>query len=465
MKQTRDTIIKLLSNLGSRAEVEQYLKSYSSLDSQKFAIIKVGGGILSDDLDSLASSLSFLHQVGLFPIVVHGAGPQLNKELEERHIPTRRVNGLRVTDAETLEVARRVFQAENLRLVEALEALGTRARPITSGVFEARLLDAQTYGYVGEIARVHLEPVRSAIRSGALPILTCLGETPAGQIVNINADVAARELAIEGTPYKIVFLTPTGGLLDHLGRLIPSINLAEDYEHLMSQEWVHSGMRLKLQEIKQLLDELPLDSSVSMTSPDQLARELFTHRGSGTLVRRGEAVHVYDSIERCDQDKLRELIEACFGRKLAQDYFTSKPFTRVYVTDSFRATAILTTENGIPYLDKFGVTEKAQGEGIGRSIWMKMRRDYPKLFWRSRRSNPINSWYFQQAEGTYSHGEWTVFWYGFSDDFDSMRACVQRALAMPPTLTDHHVVQRVDSSPPPQAHGDHLTPQAQGEPS
>lgn len=446
MTNTRDTIIKLLNNLGSRAEVEQYLKVYSGLDSQRFAVIKVGGGILHDDLDSLVSSLSFLRQVGLFPIVVHGAGPQLDRELDARQIKTNKIDGLRVTDAETLDVARRVFLSENLRLVEALEDLGVRARPITTGVFEAKLLDFDRYGYVGEITKVHLDPVRSAIRSGALPILTSLGETPTGQIVNINADVATRELAIEGEPYKIIFLTSTGGLLDNDGRLIPSINLAEDYEPLMAQDWVHSGMRLKLQEIKHLLEALPLDSSVSMTTPDQLARELFTHRGSGTLIRRGEVVHVHDSIEACDQAKLRELIEACFGRKLTQNYFQSKPFTRIYVTDSFRATAIITMENGVPYLDKFGVTEKAQGEGMGRSIWLKMRHDYPTLFWRSRRINPINSWYFQQAEGSYSHGDWTVFWYGFGDDFDRIRGCVQHALSMPPTLTDHNIVNEAQAA-------------------
>lgn len=441
MTNTRDTIIKLLNNLGSRAEVEQYLKVYSGLDSQRFAVIKVGGGILHDDLDSLVSSLSFLRQVGLFPIVVHGAGPQLDRELEARQITTNKIDGLRVTDAETLEVARRVFLSENLRLVEALEALDIRARPITSGVFEAKLLDFDKYGYVGEITKVHLDPVRSAIRSGALPILTSLGETPSGQIVNINADVATRELALEGTPYKIIFLTSTGGLLDNDKRLIPSINLAEDFEPLMAQDWVHSGMRLKLQEIKQLLEGLPLDSSVSMTTPDQLARELFTHRGSGTLIRRGEVVYVHDSIEDCDQERLRGLIEACFGRRLTPTYFQSKPFTRIYVTDSFRATAIITMENGVPYLDKFGVTEKAQGEGIGRSIWLRMRSDYPRLFWRSRRINPINNWYFQQSEGSYSHGDWTVFWYGFGDDFVQIRDCIAHALAMPATLTDHQIAQ------------------------
>lgn len=433
MEQTRDTIVKLLRNLGSRSEVEQYLKEYSEVDSRKFAVVKVGGGILRDDLESLATSLSFLHQVGLYPIVVHGAGPQLNDALSERGVTSTRVDGMRVTDAETLEVARRTFTAVNLELVEALEALGTRARPITSGVFEAELLDEDTYGYVGQVTRVNLDLLRSAIRARALPIIAPLGETASGQIVNLNADVAARELAIEGEPYKVMFLTPTGGILDGDGQLIPSINLVEDYDLLMSQSWVHSGMRVKLQEIKGLLEGLPASSSVSITTPDHMARELFTHRGSGTLVRRGERVMVHDDISEIDQERTRALLEACFGKKLVPDYFERKAFFKVYVTESYRAIAILTEENGVPYLDKFGVTTRAQGEGLGRSLWMRMHQENPTLFWRSRRANPINSWYFQQSGGSFSGGPWTVFWYGL-EDFEQMKGCVERALAMPATF-------------------------------
>ena len=76
----------MLYNIGSRKEVEQYLQHFSSVESHQFAIIKVGGAVLTDDLDTLASSLTFLHRVGLYPIVVHGAGPQLNELLDKAGI-------------------------------------------------------------------------------------------------------------------------------------------------------------------------------------------------------------------------------------------------------------------------------------------------------------------------------------------------------------------------------------------
>jgi bifunctional N-acetylglutamate synthase/kinase len=441
MGSTQDVIVRLLRNLGSRKEVEQYLKQYAAVDQQKFAVIKVGGAILDEDLEALATSLVFLNQVGLYPIVIHGAGPQLDRALAQAGIPTERVNGLRVTTPRILEVARRVFLRENLRLVEALEEMGTRTRPITAGVFEASLLDEERLGLVGKIERVHVDAVRSSLRAGHLPILACLGETPGGQIVNINADVAARELALATQPFKMIFLTSTGGLLDEHGRIISAINLEEDFAGLMAQPSLNGGMRLKLQEIKLLLDGLPPTSSVSITSPDHLAKELFTHTGSGTLVRRGERILRHDTLDGIDRGRLRDLLEACFQRKLDEHYFDKKPFYRIYLSDSYRATAILTLDPGgraplTPYLDKFAVTSEAQGVGIGGSLWTRMKNENPKLFWRARNGNEINPWYFQQAEGSYRNENWTVFWYGLSS-FDDIRACIDHALSLPTTLRQH----------------------------
>ena len=433
---TKEIIVRLLRNLGSRKEVEQYVKQYSTVETQKFALIKVGGSILARDLEGLASSLTFLHSVGLYPIVIHGAGPQLNEALAEAGIPTEKVDGLRVTTPQVLEVARKVFARENLRVVEALEQMGTRARPISASVFEAELLDPERLGFVGQIKTVNLDGIQSSIRAGHLPVLTCLGVTPGGQIVNINADAAARELALAIQPFKMIFLTETGGLLDEHGRVISAVNLAEDYGHLMEQPWLHSGMRLKMQEIKTILDALPPSSSISITSPDHLAKELFTHTGSGTLVRRGDKVRAYDSFEGLDVPRLRDLLEACFQRKLDEDYFAKKAIHRIYLADSYAATAIITRGTEIPYLDKFAVTAQAQGAGVGGSIWSRMKAETPKLFWRSRVENEINPWYFQQSQGSYKDARWTVFWYGL-DGFDEIKQCIDHALSLPATLREH----------------------------
>jgi len=435
MTDLRTTIVRLLSNMASAKEIQQYLKRFSQLDAARFAVVKVGGAVLRDELDALVSSLSFLQQVGLTPIVVHGAGPQLDAQMQAAGIDKRTVDNLRVTDAAVLGVVRRVMRQENLRLVEALQAEGVRATSIQSGVFECAFLDPERYGLVGKVVRLDLDGIHAAIKVGSIPVIASLGETADGQIVNVNADWAANELIKALQPYKIVFLTGTGGLLDGDGEVIDSINLSTEYEALVQQPWLHSGMKVKLEQIHDLLAALPPSSSVSITRPDELAKELFTHRGSGTLVRRGEAIRVFTSWKKLDLDKLRTLVESGFGRKLHADYFKdTKPY-RVYVSEHYRAALILTKENGIPHLDKFAVAEDAQGEGLGRAAWQVMRAQNPRLFWRSRADNPVNEFYFEQADGCLKGGKWWVFWYGLPG-FDQIRYAVEHCRVRPATLKE-----------------------------
>ncbi len=435
MQGTQDIIVKLLTNIGSRKEVEQYLRHYSSGDSQKLAVVKVSGTILEGSLESLASSLSFLHRVGLHPIVVHGAGVQLTRAVHEAGLTTERIDGERVTTPEVLEISRRVFQRENLLLADALEAYGTRARPIMSGVFQARRIADTRLGFVGEVTGVNTDAIRSSVAMGHLPILAPFGETPDGQILDIKPDLATRELALAVQSHKIIFLTEAGGLMDGDGGIISAVNLDEDYDDLMQKSWVRSGMRLKLEQISALLRKLPRSSSVSITSPDYLAKELFTHGGAGTLVRVGERIDCYESFDAIDQPRLRALLELCFGRELDPHYFTVKKPYRIYLADSYRATAVFTREKPMPYLDKFAVTTEAQGEGIGGSIWKRIRKDIPQFFWRSRATNPVNDWYANKADGSYKTDTWTVYWCG-TGRFPEIQSCIERALAMPPTMRD-----------------------------
>src|SRR5690606_4789571 len=369
---TRQTIVRLLSSMGSAKEISQYLKRFSQVDARRFAVVKVGGAVLRDDLEALTSSLAFLQQVGLTPIVVHGAGPQLDEAMREAGIEKRSVDNLRYTDAAGLAIVRRVMRQQNLRLVEALQVEGVRATSIQSGVFECEFLDRARYGLVGQVVRVDTDGIGAAIKAGSIPVITSLGETRDGQIVNVNADWAANELIKSLQPSKIVFLTGSGGLLGPDGKVIDSINLSTEYEELLAQPWLHSGMRLKIEQVHNLLMVLPPSSSVSITKPDQLARELFTHKGSGTLVRRGERVLQAATWDALDLPRLRMLVESAFGRALQPDYFERTPLLRAYVSENYRTAVILTEVDGVPYLDKFAVLDDAQGEGLGRAVWQVM---------------------------------------------------------------------------------------------
>ncbi|MDI3261677.1 MAG: acetylglutamate kinase [Fulvimonas sp.] len=421
--------------MGSAKEIQQYLKRFSQLDAKRFAVVKVGGAVLRDDLNDLTSSLTFLQQVGLTPIVLHGAGPQLDEELAAAGIEKQTVDGLRVTSPKALGIVRRVFQQQNLKLVEALQSMDTRATAVPIGVFMASYIDRERLGMVGKVTRINLEPIEVSLRAGSIPVIASLGETDDGQILNINADFAANELVCVLKPYKIIFLTGTGGLLDGEGRLIDSINLSTEYEHLMAQPWLTGGMRLKIEQIADLLEKLPLTSSVSITRPAELAKELFTHKGSGTLVRRGEKVLRFTAWEGVDRDRLRVLIESSFGRALVPDYFERTVPWRVYVSENYRAAMILTMEEGgLPYLDKFAVLDEAQGEGLGRAVWQVMREETPRLFWRSRHNNQVNIFYYAESDGCFKQEKWKVFWYGLDGDFATIARCVAHCAQRPATL-------------------------------
>jgi len=431
MGEIRSVVNQVLSQLAASREARYYLKQYSSDAELQFAVIKIGGAVLEERLEPLAAALAFLRNLGLMPIILHGAGPQLDLALQQAAIETVKRDGLRVTTPEVMEVARPVIYRANRQLVSALEDQGVRAQGIQHGVFVCDYLDRETYGLVGDIRRVDLEAIRDVVQRGILPVVACLGESSTGQVMNINADIAARELIWEVKPHKIIFLTGTGGLLDESGRIISAISLRTDYEYLLQQDWVHSGMRLKLEQINQLLSGLPDSASVSITSVENLARELFTHRGAGTLIRIGEEILEYDRFSPDLIGKATALLQQSFGRTLKPGYFDDLPLECVLGSKSNGAMAIvLRGVDGIPYLDKFAVTPEAQGAGLGAAVWQALIHRCPRLYWRSRTDNPITPWYFDQANASFTEDKWVAFSVGI-DDFEELRRCKEDCLARP----------------------------------
>lgn len=387
-------------------------------------MIKVGGAILTNELEDLALSLTFLHRVGLYPIVLHGAGPQLNEILEREGVVPDYSDGIRITDAATLRVARRVFLEENQKLVEKLEALGSRARPIPLGVFQASFLDKERYGLVGKIESVDKEPIESAIRAGCLPILTSLALSEDGQILNVNADVAASELSKVLEPLKIVYLNEKGGLYHGTtGELIESINLDEEYDDLMKQEWVKYGTKLKLREMKELLDHLPRSSSVAIISVDQLQKELFTDSGAGTLIRRGYKLFRSSSIEEVGPERLRRMLkehdqDVRENRKSVSQIFSEvsrHPYT-IYGDEGLECVAIVSHPPGeVPVLTRLVMSRQAVMNDILDNLWTLIRKDFKRLVWTSRPDDDNRAWHFEHADGSFTRSRRSLFYYGIQD--------------------------------------------------
>lgn len=423
----REIVMNLLHNLGGRAEVDRYLREFTG--SGRYAVIKVGGGLIEDDLEELASAIVFMHHVGLTPVVVHGAGPQLTKALEQSEIESRFVDGLRVTTPEVLGAAQRVFQSVGAELSDAIDARGVRARPLSLGVFTADQTANAALGHVGEVVRIDAGSIRRACELGQVPVVAPIGTSAHGQLLNINADTATRALAIELNATKIIYLTPTGGILNPDGRVIPAVNCTEDLEPMLESGLINGGMARKLIEIRDLLDALDEHASVSITSPAKIARELFTHRGSGTLVRRGRPIKIQVGVDGLDTDRIVELLEQSFGRILDPGYIESLAEATIYLAGDYAAIAILKEHRPGWYLDKLGLSERAQGIGLGASLWNRVRRDHPSLYWRSRSTNEANKWYLSRADGMQRAGEWVVFWYGI-DSREQIESCIRDALSL-----------------------------------
>lgn len=432
---TRETIVQLLSNMQDGKEIRSYLNRFASGDRARFAVIKIGGAILAEQIEETASALAFLHTVGLTPIVLHGGGPQLDAALKEAGVDTPKIDGLRVTTPEVLDIARDVFTGQNIKLVEAVRAQGVEADSVIAGVIEADYLDREKFGLVGEPTNVRLGMLTSIVQSGAIPILTCLGIAPGGQLLNINGDSATRALVGALQPMKIIFLSSVGGLLNKDGAPIHSINLASDYDRLMEAAWVDGGMRLKLQEIKRLLDAAPLSSSVSITTPGGLFKELFTHGGSGTMVRMGEGINHFTAKDHLDRARTEGLVEDAFGRKLKSDWFDSLALHDIYMSESYRAGAILTRLGDVTYLDKFAVAQAARGEGISRTVWRRFAKNNPVFYWRSQTANGFNAFYHDQADGSVKAGPWTIFWIG-ETDFEKIAAATAKIAALPASFEE-----------------------------
>ncbi|PHS23373.1 MAG: acetylglutamate kinase [Robiginitomaculum sp.] len=434
-KQTRQVIRQLLSGMSEGREVRAYLQKFSEMDRARFAVIKVGGAILRDEMAALAGALAFLQKLGLAPIVVHGGGPQIDAALAAKGIETARHEGLRITgDAAMHEIAS-TLRGLTLDVLGAIRAKGGHATAIGAGAVLADLVDEENLGRVGAPKELDLSSIHEAADEGSIPVLTCVGETADGRLANINADALVASLTKALRPQKIIFLTGTGAILDGEGEPISFIHLANDYDRLMGQDWLNGGMRLKLAQIKDLLSDLPLGASVAITRPGALVKELFTHGGSGTLVRRGEQILTLTDKAKLDQGRLGTLIEAAFGRTLSPSYWDDLPLERAIVSAQMRAAAILIPLPGALYLDKFAVDEDARGEGLGAAVWAELVEAAPVLFWRSHPDNSFNAFYHANAQGSAHQGDWRVFWRG-TNDWKKIGQYVETIAAIPPSFTD-----------------------------
>ena len=161
-------------DLPAKREIKKYLQRFES-DDFRFAVIKVGGAIVTDDLENLTDSISFLHEVGLCPIIIHGCGPKLTSALNEKNIEFEFIDGIRVTNEDVLDEAIKAFKDTNNLIVNALNKKNVQAIGYADGYFDCELLDKK-YGYVGEIKGLNIQEIKNSINNNK--ISNCIIRSP-----------------------------------------------------------------------------------------------------------------------------------------------------------------------------------------------------------------------------------------------------------------------------------------------
>jgi acetylglutamate kinase len=280
------------------AEALPYMRRYAG----RTLVVKYGGHAMEDGAigDSFARDVVLLKQVGINPIVVHGGGPQIAQMLQRLGIASSIVDGLRVTDQETMEVVEMVLAGTiNKQLVSAINAEGGCAIGLTGkdgGLIEARKLVRSRVeagvrteidlGFVGEPQRIAATVLDTFKQSDIIPVIAPIGVGTQGETYNINADMVAGAVAAAVEATRLLLLTDVAGVLDADKKLIPELTAATA-RRLIAEGVINGGMIPKIETCLQAV-EAGVEAAVVVDGrvPHAILLELFTE-GAGTLIRAG----------------------------------------------------------------------------------------------------------------------------------------------------------------------------------
>ncbi|MEG3591714.1 MAG: acetylglutamate kinase [Pseudomonadota bacterium] len=274
--------------IGVLTEALPYIQKFSG----KTVVIKYGGNAMVDDTlkNSFARDVALMKQVGINPVVVHGGGPQIGSELEKMGKKSKFVDGMRVTDTETMVVVENVLCNKiNKDIVTLINNHGGNAIGLSGKdddlISVKKMVHNTDLGYVGEVSTMNPDIVRQLSNENRIPVIAPVGLGPGGESYNINADTVAGKLSIVLVAEKIMLLTNQVGLLDKDEKLITNTTPSE-IEALINDGIIHSGM---LPKIKCVLDAILSGVNMAHIIDGRLEHavllELFTKDGIGTLIK------------------------------------------------------------------------------------------------------------------------------------------------------------------------------------
>jgi len=281
-----EELINILPKDGPTAEeVKKYLEKYND----EFIIIKCGGSVLVDPklFEIFIEDVVILKKLGFNPIIVHGGGKRISSKLYEVNIKSNFINGLRITDKDTINIVEDVLIEFNKEIVEALNELACKAKRITSRENNIITVEQEDkdLGFVGTPTEINKECLIETIKENEVPVVAPLGLDKDNQTFNINADTAAGSIAIELKARRLMIISDVEGVLDNEKKLIPEINSKRANE-LIDLEVISGGM---IPKIKNCLDVASNGVKavviIDGRKNHSLLFELLSDKGSGTLIR------------------------------------------------------------------------------------------------------------------------------------------------------------------------------------
>ena len=268
-----------------------YIKNYSG----KIVVVKYGGNAMVSEAlkQQVMEDIALLWLIGVKVVLVHGGGPEINDLMSRLGKKAEFVNGLRVTDRETVDIVQMVLAGKvNKTLVNLLEMKGGNAVGLSG--MDGRLIQCsmkdERLGYVGKIEKIHIEPVTDLLEKGYIPVISTVGCDKQGNTYNINGDTAAAHIAGALNAERLIMMTDIAGLLkdkDDPSTLIPAVTVSE-VRKLQAQGVISGGM---IPKVECCIDAIGagvkhvviMDGRV----PHSILMELLTDEGAGTMVMGG----------------------------------------------------------------------------------------------------------------------------------------------------------------------------------
>ncbi|MDP3742578.1 MAG: bifunctional glutamate N-acetyltransferase/amino-acid acetyltransferase ArgJ [Candidatus Micrarchaeota archaeon] len=276
------------TNYVEKAEILLEAFNYAKKFSGKIMVVKYGGNAMVDKQckEWFFEDVAILRQLGVNIVIVHGGGPFLDVEMKKAGIEKKTVNGLRITDSATLEIAKKVFNSINQECVASLANNGVKAFNATAGLIETKLKNPGL-GFVGEITHVNTKQLVEKMHKGNVPVVSSLGTTLEDQCTNVNADTIASNLAIALQAEKLTILTNVDGVSIN-GKVMTHLTIDEANQFSENGQ-ITAGMLPKIAAcIDAVKHNVKKAHLINGTKKHALLVELFTPEGIGTeLVKNG----------------------------------------------------------------------------------------------------------------------------------------------------------------------------------